>query len=69
MFVNHTSTVMCMEGVNHQLLLEPRDRYGNLCLYSPEASKSSSFSLTLTEVSSSFISHPFCGDGAVITES
>ncbi|KAI0220593.1 Apoptosis-resistant E3 ubiquitin protein ligase 1 [Lamellibrachia satsuma] len=48
-FVNHTSTVMCMEGVNHQFLVEPRDRYGNLCVCSPQTINNTSFRIILTE--------------------
>jgi len=50
MFVNHTSTVTCMEGCDHQFLVEPRDTYGNLCV-STQSLHHGKFNITLTEVS------------------
>lgn len=50
-FVYHTSTVMCMEGIDHQLLVEPRDTYGNLCV-SAQSLDHGNFSIALTETCS-----------------
>ncbi|KAK2161321.1 hypothetical protein NP493_1590g00048 [Ridgeia piscesae] len=51
MFVNHTSTVTCMEGCDHQFLVEPRDTYGNLCV-STQSLHHGKFNITLTETCS-----------------
>jgi hypothetical protein len=31
LFLKQTSTVVCVTGVNHKLIVEPRDTHGNLC--------------------------------------
>lgn len=62
MLVRPTSTVVCTTGVSHQLLMEPRDEYGNCCSFAYEQQKEVSildaFSLEAYAVGSSEVVRP-----------
>ncbi|OTF77090.1 ubiquitin protein ligase-like protein, partial [Euroglyphus maynei] len=55
LFVNHCSTVVCTARNLQALIIETRDRFGNLCLLDSQINKdfdeSSDFQVTFTEVS------------------
>ncbi|XP_075591569.1 apoptosis-resistant E3 ubiquitin protein ligase 1 isoform X3 [Dermatophagoides farinae] len=55
LFVNHCSTVVCTARNLHALIIETRDRFGNLCLLDSQINKnfdeSSDFKVVFTEVS------------------
>ncbi|KAH9426645.1 Apoptosis-resistant E3 ubiquitin protein ligase 1 [Dermatophagoides pteronyssinus] len=55
LFVNHCSTVVCIAKNLHALIIETRDRFGNLCLLDSELNKnfdeSQDFQVTFTEIS------------------
>ena len=50
-FVGQSTVVVCTVGMRHQLLLEPRDEYGNLCNYEPENDSRNNYKISITEVS------------------
>ena len=50
-FVGQSTIVVCTQGAGHQLLLEPRDEYGNLCTYAPENDHRNNYQIQITEVS------------------
>ena len=50
-FVGQSSVVVCTQSIRHQLILEPRDEYGNISSYDAENDSPANYKLTITEVS------------------
>lgn len=62
MLVRPTSTVVCTSGVSHQLLMEPRDEFGNCCSFAHEQRREESildaFSFEAYTIGSSEVVRP-----------
>ncbi|RWS11873.1 apoptosis-resistant E3 ubiquitin protein ligase 1-like protein [Dinothrombium tinctorium] len=50
-FIHHCSTVVCTEKVPYHLFIEPKDKYGNLCIISDSFDPSDDYGVDIVELS------------------